>query len=516
VLRFQRHSSCSLLAALFAGLALSLSSTAASAQEDATEALSGTAGETQDFVAHSLLPANDVWTGDLDGMQERKRIRILVPFSKTFYFIDKGGTQSGITYDLAKEFGVWLNQRFKSKHIKVTIVFIPVARDKLLPGLADGFGDIAAGNLTITDTRSQIVDFGHPLINGVREVLMTGPGAPKLATRDDLSGQEVFARASSSYWEHLEALNRDLVAAGKAPMTLTKLDEELEDEDIMEMVNAGLLPWAVVDQGKAEIWSELYISMVIRHDVVIAEGGEIAWAFRKNSPLLQKAVDEFSDTHKLGTKFGNILKQRYTGKHSPAKRATSKEEQKKFERLVTLFRTYGQQYKFDALMIAAQGYQESKLNQKARSARGAVGIMQLLPSTAADPAIGISGIDKDPDKNIHAGVKYMRLLVDKYLDDPEIDDKNRTLMAFAAYNAGPGNLRKFRAVAAKSGLDPNVWFGNVEHAAASIVGRETVEYVANIYVYYVAYRLAVERNEMRKKAAPAIPVTGKQGEAPAP
>jgi membrane-bound lytic murein transglycosylase MltF len=491
-----------LLAALLAGLACS----PASAQQGATEALSSTGDNTETYVAHSLLPANDVWTGDLDGMQERKRIRILVPFSKTFYFIDKGGP-SGITYDVGTEFGAWLNKRIKSKKIKVSMVFIPVARDKLLSGLADGLGDIAAGNLTITDMRSEIVDFGHPLITGVREILVTGPGAPALATLDDLSGQEVFARPSSSYWEHLEAKNQSLVAEGKAPITLTKLDEELEDEDVMEMVNAGLLPWAVVDQGKADIWSSLYTSMVLRRDVVIHDGGEIAWAFRKNSPLLKEAVDAFCDTHKLGTKFGNIMKQRYTGKQSPAKRATSKSEQAKFLKLVTLFRTYGQQYKFDALMIAAQGYQESKLNQAARSSRGAVGVMQLLPSTAADPAIGIKGIEKDPERNIHAGVKYMRLLVDKYLDDPAIDDKNRTLMAFAAYNAGPGNLRKFRAVATKSGLDPNVWFGNVEHAAASIVGRETVDYVANIYVYYVAYRLAVERDTMRKKAKPADTVS---------
>jgi membrane-bound lytic murein transglycosylase MltF len=458
---------------------------------------------------------NDVWTGDLDGMQERRRIRILVPFSKTFYFISKG-TQSGITYDLGTEFGVWLNKRIQPKHIKVSIVFIPVARDKLLSGLVDGTGDIAAGNLTITDTRSETVDFGHPLIIGAREILVTAPGAPKVTALGDLGGQEVFARPSSSYWEHLESLNRSLAAEGKTPIVLTKLDEELEDEDIMEMVNAGLLPWAVVDERKADMWSALYTFMVLRRDLVISDGGEIAWAFRKNSPELQKIVDEFCDTHKLGTKFGNILKQRYLGAQSPAKRATSKEEQKKFERLITLFRTYGQQYKFDALMIAAQGYQESKLNQKARSARGAVGVMQLLPSTAADPAIGITGIENDPDRNIHAGVKYMRMLVDKYLDDPKLDEKNRTLMAFAAYNAGPGNLRKFRAVATKSGLDPNVWFGNVEHAAASIVGRETVEYVANIYIYYVAYRLAVERHAVRKQPAPAIPAIGSQDEVATP
>ena len=487
---------------LLAGL---LFASPAAAQQDADEALHGTA-TTDDYVAQSLLPMNDVWTGDLDGMQDRKRVRILVPFSKTFFFIDKG-QQYGITHDIGTEFGAWLNKRLKTKKMKVSVVFIPVARDKLITGLAEGLGDIAAGNLTITDRRSTVVDFGHPLITGAREVVVTGPGAPALKTLDDLGGQEIFARQSSSYWEHLEARNKTLEAEGKAPIILTKLDEELEDEEIMEMVNAGLLSMAVVDERKADIWAPLYTSMVIRRDLVIHDGGEIAWAFRKNSPLLKEVVDDFCETHKLGTKFGNILKKRYTGAQSPAKRATSKKEMENFQRLVILFRTYGQQYKFDSLMIAAQGYQESKLNQNARSARGAVGVMQVMPATAADPQIGITGVDKDPEQNIHAGVKYLRLLVEKYLDDPAIDEKNRTLLAFAAYNAGPGNLRKFRAVAAKSGLDPNVWFGNVEHGAAKVVGRETVEYVANIYVYYVAYRLAVERDAMRKKASPAVPVT---------
>jgi membrane-bound lytic murein transglycosylase MltF len=491
-------------AVLLAGLLLA---SPAAAQQDADEALHGPAAEADNYVAHSLLPVNDVWTGDLDGMQDRKRIRILVPFSKTFYFIDKG-RQYGITYDLGAEFGVWLNKRIKSKKIKVKVVFIPVPRDKLFTGLTEGLGDIAAGNLTITDRRSEVVDFGHPLATGARELLVTGPGSPEVKSLDDLSGQDLFVRPSSSYSEHLEARNKDLVAAGKAPITLMKLDEELEDEDVMEMVNAGLLPWAVVDERKADIWAQLYTSMVVRRDLVIHDGGEIAWAFRKNSPQLQAIVDEFCETHKFGTKFGNILKKRYTGNQSPAHNATSKEELQNFQRLVALFRTYGREYKFDALMIAAQGYQESQLQQSARSKRGAVGIMQVMPATAADPTIGITGVDKDPDKNIHAGVKYLRLLVDKYLGDPAIDDKNRTLLAFAAYNAGPGNLRKFRAVAAKSGLDPNVWFGNVEHGAASVVGRETVDYVANIYVYYVAYRLALERDAMRKKAAPAVPATG--------
>ena len=171
----------------------------------------------------------------------------------------------------------------------------------------------------------------------------------------------------------------------------------------------------------------------------------------------------------------------------------------KFENLVELFKLHGNTYNFDYLMLMAQGYQESMLDQKARSHRGAVGIMQILPSTAADPVINIKGIEKDPAKNIEAGAKYLRFLTDKYLSDEDITPSNQTLMAFAAYNAGPGNLLKFRRLAEKSGQDPNIWFHNVEYAAARITGQETVKYVANIYKYYLAYKLVTAMQESQKK-----------------
>lgn len=474
------------------------------AQEAADQVLSGSPQEAPGDVPPSLLPTNDKWIGDLSGMRVRKRIRILVPFSKTFYFIDRGGKQFGATYDAGRAFEDWLNKQDKTKTLRTSVVFIPVTRDRLLPGLLDGMGDIAAGNLTITEARSKLVQFSHPLAKNIREILVTGPTAPQVTSLDDLGGKEVFVRPSSSYFEHISAINEQRAADGKEPIVISNLDEELEDEDVMEMVNAGLLPWCIVDQHKARIWSPVFASIVLHQEIAVHEGGEIAWAMRKNNPLLREVVDRFADTHKIGTTFGNMLKNRYLGNKSPVLRATSEEELRKFEHLAQVFKQYGQQYGFDALMIAAQGFQESKLDQSARSQRGAVGVMQLLPSTAADPSIGITGIEADPERNIHAGAKYLRLLVDKYLDDPAIDDKNRTLMAFAAYNAGPGNLRKFRKLADQSGLDPNVWFGNVEHAAADIVGRETVQYVANIYKYYVAYRLATERGQERRKAKEAV------------
>ena len=481
----------------------------ARAQEAADQALSDAAKapDADEDDPHSLLPRNESWTGDLDGMRQRKQIRILIPFSKTFYFIDKGGKQYGITYDVGHAFEEWLNKQDKAKTLKTSVVFIPVTRDKLFSGLLDGTGDIAAGNITITEARSKLVQFSVPFARGIKEILVTGPSAPAIASFDDLAGHEIFVRESSSYHEHLMNLNQAREAAGKPPITVSKIDEELEDEDILEMVSTGLLPWAVVDEHKAKIWGSIFPHLVSHPDLAVNEGGEIAWAMRKDNPQLLAMVNKFVEKHKLGTTFGNMLKNRYMGNKSPLKRATSDAELKKYEELVKLFRQYCDQYDFDTLMIAAQGYQESKLDQSAKSPRGAVGIMQLLPTTAADKSIGITDIEHNAGNNIHAGVKYMRLLVDKYLDDPALDEKNRTLMAFAAYNAGPGNLRKFRKVAANSGLDPNIWFGNVEHAAADIVGRETVQYVANIYKYYVAYRLASERAQERAEAKQNLSAT---------
>jgi membrane-bound lytic murein transglycosylase MltF len=123
-----------------------------------------------------------------------------------------------------------------------------------------------------------------------------------------------------------------------------------------------------------------------------------------------------------------------------------------------------------------------------------VGVMQVLPSTAADPNVAIERID-ELENNIHAGVRYLAFLRDRYFSDPEISPLDRNAFSWAAYNAGPAKVRKMRQQAAKMGLDPNIWFSNVEVAAARVVGREPVQYVSNIYKYYVAYRLVADRTE---------------------
>jgi membrane-bound lytic murein transglycosylase MltF len=443
-----------------------------------------------------VLPVPEDWVGDFEGMRQRRLVRILVPYSKTFFELDRG-RQRGLSYELGKGLEAWLNktQPYGKKSMQWRVMFIPTARNDLMPKLIKGVGDIAVGGLTVTEDRLKTVDFSDPFAVNIPEVLVTAPGSPTFERIEDLAGQEITVRASSSYYEHLQALNASFKEQGLTPIDLKAADENLESEDLLQMVNAGLLKATVVDRYIARIWAPLYTDMKINDKFFLHDNSEFAWAIRKDSPELKSQLAAFVKTHKVGTTFGNSLRTKYvTNSSKRVLNATSEAEMKKFQEMVEIFNRHASTYGFDHLMLMAQGFQESQLDQTARSPRGAVGVMQLLPTTAKDPTVGIGGIDKSADKNIEAGSKYMRLLADKYLNDPQLTPMNKTLMTFAAYNAGPGNLRKFRALAEKSGLDKNLWFGNVEQAAAQVVGRETVDYVGNIYKYYVAYKLVEEKS----------------------
>ena len=435
------------------------------------------------------------WTGDLDGMEERRVIRVLTVYGLGRYFLD-GPEEKGITYELFKLFEEQVNKRLGKKHLRVHVVFMPVARDELIPGLLAGRGDIAAASLTITPERQELIDFTNPVTRPLSEILVTGPAAPAVNSIEDLSGQEIFVRVSSSYRASLDALNDRFWWEGRAEMSINDISEFLEDEDLLEMVNAGLLDWAVVDDYKAEIWSDVFDNLVVRKDIVFREGGQMGFAMRKNSPKLQAELNRFLKSHRQGTLKGNILINRYFRDFDWASNALSANDFERFEGVISVFEKYGNQYGFDFLIVAAQGYQESRLDQSARSHAGAIGIMQLLPSTAADPNVGIPDITT-VENNIHAGVRYLNFIRERYFNDPAIDSFNQTLFALAAYNAGPARIRNLRNKAAKQGYDPNVWFDNVEVISARETGRETVQYVSNILKYYVAYRMSVIRQVQR-------------------
>jgi membrane-bound lytic murein transglycosylase MltF len=444
-----------------------------------------------------LAPLVEPFKGDFDGMVQRRLIRVLTVQNPVLYFVDKG-REVGLTYEAIKAFEKEVNESLGNKVVMVHVVPIPVARDRLIPDLVAGRGDIAAGAITVTPERRKLVDFSDPFATGVREVLVTGPDTPPVASLDELSGREVYVRPSSSYAEHIRKLNARFKSQGKPPLEITPAPETLEDGDILEMVAGGLVPATVVDDFMADLYTQVFPALRKNSDIASAPG-QIAWAYRKNSPKLAAALKGFVAKNKQGSLAANVLINKYVKTTKWVKNARAGDDRKRFESMVALFKKYGDKYDLDSLLMAAQGYQESGLDQSMRSPVGAIGVMQVMPATARDKAVGIPDIE-NLESNIHAGVKYIRWVEQNFYQDPAITPLNKGLFAFASYNAGPGKVSSLRKEARAQGLDPNKWFNNVELIAAKRIGRETVTYVSNIYKYYLAYQLMQQRGEERKAA----------------
>ena len=423
--------------------------------------------------------------GDLDTMVERRAIRVLTVYGPGRYFLEDG--PRGTVQEYADKLQKVVNEAFKTGLLTVQVAVIPVARDQLFPALQAGYGDIVMAGTTVTDNRQAAVDFTNPVSKPLKEVLITGPSAPRIGSLSDLSGKTVYLRLSSSYAESVRELSQQLVEQGQAPIRIEAVDESLEDEDLIEMVDTGLLPWAVVDDYKPQMWREVFTRVTVRDDLVLREGARLAWALRPDSPQLKAFLNTFLKDNREGTLFGNIIRNRYIRDFEWTENAAGAEELGRYRKLSALFRKYGTDYGMDPTLLAAQGFQESRLDQTVRSHVGAVGVMQLLPSTAEDKNVAIPNID-ELEPNIEAGAKYMAFLKERYFSGPELDELNGSLLALASYNAGPGRVRRLRREAGERGYDPNLWFDNVEVIVAEQVGRETVQYVSNIFKYYLTYR----------------------------
>lgn len=445
-------------------------------------------------------PAKVSWKGDLSEMRERRLIRVLVPNSRTFFFYD-GLQPRGLAYEFMTEFVNTLNAG-KSTNARVYALFLPSSRDRFIPDIVNGYGDVAIAGLTVTASREQQVDFiAYDLT--MNEIVVTGANEPALGSVEDLAGRSVFVRRSSSYYESLTALNDRLKAAGEPPVRIKLADEHLEDEEILELMHAGVVPITVVDAYIAKLWAPVLPNIRVHADLITRKDAHLGPIVRNGSNELKSALAAFMKTHGPGTAFGNIIIQRYTRDNRWVRNPGTTEDLRRFKQALPFFQKYARQYQFDYLLIAAQAYQESRINQKLESPAGAVGVMQVKPATASDPNVQIANIHT-MDANIHAGVKYLRFVSDRYFSDANFDELNRHVFAFAAYNAGPARVRELRATAAKEGLDPNEWFNNVEIIVGRKIGRETVDYVRNILKYWVAYHLALDPNEDAQP--PAAPI----------
>ena len=344
-------------------------------------------------------------------MVKRRIIRAGVTFNRTHYFIDRG-QQRGIAYESLMNFEQALNDHLKTGNLRVHVAIVPLGRDALQSALLEGRVDMVIAQLKVTPERQKLADFTNPTRTNVSEIVVTGPGAPPIASPEDLSGRAVAVRAGSTYQESLERLNQRLQAAGKAPVVIKPLPVNLEDDDILEMVNAGLVPITVVDDYLAQFWKQVFTSIEPHPSAAVRTGGVLAVAIRKNNPKLKNAANLWLKKYGESTAFANVLRKRYLESTKYVRNAATEEERRKFEALVTYFRKYGARYDMDPIIMAAQGYQESGLDQNAKSHVGAIGVMQLMPATGKEQNVGDI---TQTEANIHAGIKYMRFMIDRYL-----------------------------------------------------------------------------------------------------
>lgn len=445
-------------------------------------------------IALELIPlSSQPYTGDLDALVKKRVVRVLVSADLGFYYIENGQPK-GVGAELLYHFENSLQKKYPQLKVQV----IPVPRDDLLPSLVNGYGDLIVANLTVTPQREEAIQFSDPIVKEISEFIVTGPDYPSLNSVYDLSAKEVWVRGSSSYFESLQQINQQLQQKGKPPIIIKYLEETLQDYELVEMLKLDYIKATVLDSHKALFWKKTFADLNIHQNIPIRTDGEIAWAMRKHSPELLKVVNNFIKTAKAGTLLGNIIYQRYMDSTAWFSRVLAPSYIEQLEKLSALFKKYGDMYNFDFLLLAALAFQESKLNQSVVSAKGAVGIMQILPSTAKDPNVNIGNIT-NVENNIHAGTKYLRFLEDRYFNDPEISDNDRIYLSLAAYNAGPGNISRMRALAKQQGYDPNRWFNNVEVVTRRYLGSEPITYVANINRYYVIYKQLASLQQIRRE-----------------
>jgi membrane-bound lytic murein transglycosylase MltF len=424
---------------------------------------------------------------DLPDMLRRRTIRVLTTYAPSTYFISYGQSY-GFEYRLLKDYEAHLNRRPVYGKLPTVIEFIPIPENLLISSLNAGIGDIVAAGTRITPERISEADFTIPYLGSVSEVLVSHAKASPINRIDDLSNRRIHVQPGWESSKTLRRINARLLVRNLPPLQIIETNTILSSEDILELIDLGIIELSIAESHISHVWAETLPNITIHEFPEISQHTPIAWMVRKNNPDLKASLNRFLLNRRRGSHFGNIYYRQYFKQTKLINHPLAPTDHAKFSRYVPLFRKYGARYSFDWMLLAAVAYQESEMNHNRKSPSGAVGLMQVMPTTANDTSIKIRNINI-PENNVHAGAKYLALLRDVYFADPAIRPHDRIGLILAAYNAGPNRIQQCRRLAAKLGYDPNKWFQNTEIAAKRLIGSETVRYVSNIEKYYLAYSL---------------------------
>lgn len=417
--------------------------------------------------------------GDLPELRQRRIIRVLVSYNRTNFFLTEKGFR-GIEYDLLTAYINYLNRGPRKERYQTHLTFIPMPFSEILTQLHNGYGDIAASGFTITPERQAMVNFTHPYIEDVQEILVSHKSAEPIQRMEDFSGKQIIVVSNSSYVIHLEAINQTLGRLGLPTMEVIRADPLMESEDILALLNEDIYQYTIVDSHIAKLWQQVLENIQVHEKMIIHHHSEIGWALRPNTPILQQSLNTFIQNYARPGRFlGNSLYRKYFDNTYWVEKPLTHDLLKRITCLKYYFQLYAEFYDFDWQLIAALAYQESRFQRNKTSHAGAVGMMQIKPSTARDRNVNLPDIE-DLETNIHAGVKYLAYLRDRYFDSEDYSKEDRNNFALAAYNAGPRKVLQLQQKAEQVGLNPHNWFYNVETIARQVIGHETVNYVTTI------------------------------------
>jgi membrane-bound lytic murein transglycosylase MltF len=424
---------------------------------------------------------------DFPEMQRRRTIRVLTTYAPSTYFIS-GGQGFGFEYRLMQDFEASLNEGPSYRTLPFVVEIIPVPENLLIPSLKAGLGDVIAAGTRMTPRFAREADFTIPYLKSVSEVLVSHAGSGPILRIDDLSGRRIHVQPGWESSKTLRRINARLLVRNLPPLRPVTTKAILSSEDLLELVDEGIITLTIVESHIAHVWAGALADIRIHEFPAISEYTPLAWMVRPNNPELKARLNRFLRNRRRGSHFGNIYYRRYFKQTQWIDNPLALTDQAKFSRYVPLFRKYGARYGFDWMLLAAIAYQESEMKPDRRSRAGALGLMQVLPSTSRDDSIGIENI-MDPENNVHAGTKYLAQLRDVYFSDTALPPHERIHFILAAYNAGPNRIQQCRSLAERLGYDPNRWHGQTEIAALHLIGQETVRYVANVQKFYLAYSL---------------------------
>jgi membrane-bound lytic murein transglycosylase MltF len=441
----------------------------------------------------------ETWLGDLDGMLQRGQVRILIPFSRTFFF-RANDQELGLSSEILGRYKQFLNDQLVLGDQKIKFIFLPTPEERLLEDLLAGKGDIVAAAPALSPEQEKRVAFVSPVAAEIQEILVTGPDAPQFKSIFNLSGQEITVREDSSYVAGLRKLNNTLASIGRKPVRLHFADTFLDDEDLLEMTAAGLLPMTVVDSHVGEFWGTVFHDLRLHNNIALRTAKEISWAARADSFLLRESIRSFHKNSYLPRDGHLGLTDYYRVKDGFLSNSLSLPALERYHSTAALFEQYGKQYSFPPLLLTALAYQESQLDLSWPGKNGRVGLTGIHLSAVLEEGLeaDLQQIRK-PEYNIHTAARYLRFLADHYFSSSRLSEPDRNLMAVAAYQAGPEQVMAARKRAALAGYNPDIWFHHVETALPPEDGRDTAQYVRNIYNYSKAYEYFLDQTDNREQ-----------------